>query len=275
MTDLYITSKQNNLVKFVRGLRDKRNREKEGCYLIEGVKSVQEAVTAGACPLKLIISERGDKYFLLEEVFSGLDENVQIYRVTDEVMSYMSETDSPQGVMAIFPLPEADISTISVSESSLLVVIDSVQDPGNVGTIIRTADAFGVQAVVLTKGCADVYNSKTLRSSMGSVFHIPVVRDVEAADLWAYFKDNGIYVAATTLAENSVTLPEIEFTRPMALVFGSEGKGVSPEMVNHSDVLVKIPIPGSAESLNVAVASGIVLYEASRRLGSSANQTCK
>lgn len=275
MSDLYISSKQNNLVKFVRGLRDKRNREKEGCYVIEGVKSVLEAVTAGAIPLNLVISEHGDKNFLLKDVLSRLDKSVKINRVTDEVMDYMSETDTPQGVMAVFVLPEAALSSISISESSLLVVIDAVQDPGNVGTIIRTADAFGIQAVILTKGCADVYNSKTLRSSMGSIFHIPVVRDAETVDLVSFLKENKVFVAATTLAENSVTLPEIKFSKPVALVFGSEGSGVSPEIIANSDVLVKIPIPGLAESLNVAVASGIVLYEASGRLGSSANQTCK
>lgn len=275
MDDLVISSKQNNLIKYVRGLRDKKNREKEGCYVLEGIKSVREAVTAGFLPQKLVISERGERQSLLKDVLSYLGDTVQIYRVTDEVMDYMSETDTPQGVIAILALPEEDLSKLLISESSLFVVLDGVQDPGNVGTIIRTADAFGIRAVIMTRGCADFYNSKTLRSSMGSAFHIPVVRDVDTAHLMAYFKEHRVFVAATTLAENSVALPDIKFPRPAALVFGSESRGVSPEIIANSDVLVKIPILGSAESLNVAIASGIVLYEASGRLGSRANQTCK
>lgn len=275
MSDLCISSKQNNFIKFIRGLREKRNREKEGCYVIEGVKSVQEAVAAGIRPQKMVISERGDRHLLTEDILSRLGDTVQICRVTDEVMDYISETDTPQGIIALLPLPKVELTGIPICDSSLFVVIDAVQDPGNVGTIIRTADAFDIQAVILTKGCADFYNSKTLRSSMGSAFHIPVVRDIDTDELMAYFKENRIFLAATTLAENSLALPEINFPRPAALVFGSEGNGVSPEITAQSDVLVKIPIPGSAESLNVAIASGIVMYEASRRLGSKVNETCK
>lgn len=275
MSDLYISSKQNNLVKFIRGLREKRNREKESCYVIEGAKSVLEATAAGVQPSKLVISERGEKHFLTDNILSHLDETIPVARVTDEVMDYMGETDTPQGVLAIFPMPEVSLCGLTVDDSSLFVVIDGVQDPGNVGTIIRTADAFGVRAVILTKGSADVYNSKTLRSSMGSVFHIPVVRDADILELVSYFKQNAVLIASTTLAEQSLPLTEIDFIRPVALVFGSEGRGVSPDIISHSDVLVKIPITGLAESLNVAIASGIILYEAFRQLGLSSTQTCK
>lgn len=275
MSDLVISSRQNNIVKYVRGLREKRNRDQEGCFIVEGAKSVHEAVSAGVTVRKLVLSERGHKHSLLNEIETDLSGEVQIVRVTDEVMEFMSETESPQGIIALVSIPQLTLRDLAVTQSSSLVVIDGVQDPGNVGTIIRSADAFGAGAVILTKGCADIFNSKTLRSTMGSVFHLPVIQDVSQQDLISFLKENSIFVAATTLEETSRFLPDVEFLRPLALVFGSEGKGVSPEISRSADVLVKVPMFGSAESLNVAVTSGIVLYEASRRHGSSPNQTCK
>lgn len=275
MSELVISSRQNNIVKYVRGLREKRNRDREGCFIVEGAKSVYEAVSAGAEIRKILIAERGQKHPLLKEIMTSLSNEAEIVRVTDEVMEFMSETESPQGIIAIVSIPQTHLSGLTVNESWSLVVIDGVQDPGNVGTIIRSADAFGVGAVILTKGCADIFNSKTLRSTMGSVFHLPVIQDVSQEDLVKFLKEKSFFIAATTLEERSQFLPEVEFIRPLALVFGNEGRGVSPEISSQADVLVKVPMFGSAESLNVAVTSGIVLYEASRRYGSSPNQTCK
>lgn len=275
MSDLIISSRQNNIVKYVRGLREKRNRDKEGCFLVEGVKSVKEAVSAGETIRKLLITERGEKHFQLNDITTNLSKEVQIVRVTDEVMEFMSEIESPQGIIALVSKSQITLKELTVTQSSGFVVIDGVQDPGNVGTIIRSADAFGFGAVILTKGCADIFNSKTLRSTMGSVFHLPVIQDVTTEDLINFLKENSFFIAATTLEESSRFLPDVEFLRPLALVFGNEGKGVSKEISSSADVLVKVPMFGSAESLNVAVTSGIVLYEASRRHGSSPNQTCK
>lgn len=275
MSDLVISSRQNNIVKYVRGLREKRNRDKEGCFIVEGVRSVHEAVLAGVTIRKLVLTERGQKHPLTNEIITNLSSEVQIVRVTDEVMEFMSETESPQGIIALVSTPQITLKDLEVTQSSSFVVIDGVQDPGNVGTIIRSADAFGIGAVILTKGCADIFNSKTLRSTMGSVFHLPVLQDVTQQDLISFLKENSFFIAATTLEETSRFLPDVEFLWPLALVFGNEGKGVSPEISGSADVLVKVPMLGSAESLNVAVTSGIVLYEASRRHGSSPNQTCK
>ncbi len=263
-----ITSKQNNLVKYVRGLREKRNRDRDKVFVIEGVKILREAISAGFSPATIIISERGEKQVSVREILSRSGGLPRIVRVSDAVMEYMCETETPQGIMALMKMPDVSLRDIKVNPSSILVVIDQVQDPGNVGTIIRAADAFGVRAVLLTAGCADLYNGKTLRSTMGSVFHLPVLRDVEISRLTAFLEENRIFTAVTAVDETALFLDEVNLKRPLALIFGSEARGVSPDLGRAADVKLKIPMPGLAESLNVAVAAGIVLYEALRQCGS-------
>lgn len=275
MSDVLISSRQNSMVKYVRCLRDKKARDQEGVYTLEGTKIILEAVKNGIYPKKIIVSPRGEKNPLAGEILNHVISRSEVIKVTDEIMDYMGETESPQGVIATVPIPETGLSNLNVREGLVFVVIDGVQDPGNVGTIIRTADAFGADAVLLTVGCADLYNSKTLRSTMGSIFHIPVIRDLRIHDLVTYFKEKGVFIAATTLGDHCVNLGEEDFKTPLAIVVGSESKGVSGELADAADVLVKIPMAGLAESLNVAVATGIVLYEALGLRGSRLNQTCK
>ncbi|PKM42327.1 MAG: hypothetical protein CVV03_10080 [Firmicutes bacterium HGW-Firmicutes-8] len=259
-----ITSRQNNLVKSIRGLHDKRTREKERRVFLEGVKLIKEALVSGVLPEKLIISEDFKNRLLAGEIIfpSG---SWPVITVSDSVMEYMCETETPQGVGAVIKIPETLLRDVKVVPESLIVVLEGVQDPGNVGTIVRTADAFGAHAVILTSGCADLYNAKTLRSTMGSVFHIPVVRDVDISGLTAFLIDNGILTAVTSLDKTSRSLPEADLPRPLAVVLGSETKGVSPGICRIAGAKLKIPMEGLAQSLNVAVAAGIVLYEAFRQ----------
>ena len=265
MKDLVITSRQNTIVKYVRGLRDKRTRETAGLFVTEGVKAVSEGVTNGIYPEKIIISRHGESQPWIKEILSRPDSPAEVVRVDDSVMQYMSETEAPQGILALFKMPGISLPDIRIRPSSVFVVVEGVQDPGNVGTIVRTADAFGAHAVILTSGCADLYNAKTLRSTMGSVFHIPVVRDVDISGLTAFLTDRGILTAVTSLDETSRSLPEADLPRPLAVVLGSETKGVSPEICRIAGAKLKIPMEGLAQSLNVAVAAGIVLYEAFRQ----------
>lgn len=264
MEDDVITSRQNNLVKSIRRLHDKRTREKEKRVFLEGVKLIKEALISGVLPEKLIVSEDFKNQLLAGEIIfpSG---GWPVITVSDSVMEYMCETETPQGVGAVITIPETLLRDVKVIPESLIVVLEGVQDPGNVGTIVRTADAFGAHAVILTSGCADLYNAKTLRSTMGSVFHIPVVRDVDISGLTAFLTDRGILTAVTSLDETSRSLPEADLPRPLAVVLGSEAKGVSPEICRIAGVKLKIPMEGLAQSLNVATAAGIVLYEAFRQ----------
>ncbi|MBU7007206.1 TrmH family RNA methyltransferase [Phosphitispora fastidiosa] len=265
-----ITSRQNSLVKLVRGLGSRRAREAEGVFVIEGPKVIKEALVSGVSPEKIIVSQRALEHRAAAELVNGADLHAEVIMVSDEVMEYMSETETPPGLLGLVRMPEAGLAGLSALKTgprALLVIIDGVQDPGNVGTVIRAADAFGADAVVTTGGCADIYNGKVLRAAMGSVFHLPVVRDAEPAELQEFLKDRGITVAATSPGENAISLSEARLAWPLAVVFGSEARGVSPEFREAAGILVRIPMPGRAESLNVAVAAGITLYEACRQRG--------
>ena len=265
--DQVITSRQNSLVKLVRGLSSRRAREAEGIFVIEGHKVIHEALSSGVSPEKIIVSRRALEHQMVTELVNSPDLNSEVIAVSDEVMEYMSEIDTPPGLLGLVRMPEAGLIALKTGPRALLVIIDGVQDPGNVGTIIRAADAFGADAVVTTVGCADIYNGKVLRAAMGSVFHLPVVRDAEPAELQELLKDRGITVAATSPGDNAISLSEARLAWPLAVVFGSEARGVSPEFREAAGILVKIPMPGRAESLNVAVAAGITLYEACRQRG--------
>jgi len=259
-----ITSKQNSLVKYVRGLRLKRNRDLEGICVIEGPKMIAEALNSAVCPEKVLISERGGHLQVVNELTAVPDYSPTLVRVSDAVMEYITETETPQGILALVRLPDTSLESLRINSSSVVVVLEGVQDPGNVGTIIRTADAFGVEAVITCGECADVYNAKVLRSTMGSVFRVPVVRDAGIPELKRFFKQNDIFVALTSPQEKAVSLAAAGFRRPLAVAFGSEARGVSEALARLADVMLTIPMPGLAESLNVAVAAGIVLHEAFR-----------
>ena len=140
-----------------------------------------------------------------------------------------------------------------------MLLIDAVQDPGNIGTMIRTADAVGLDAVILGKGCADIYNPKTLRAAQGSHFHIPVVRE-ELTECVDFLQDQGVPVFGTALDEDAVPYSDIHHTGAFAIIMGNEGSGIQPQLLAMTDQNIIIPILGQAESLNVAVATGIVLY---------------
>jgi len=264
-----ISSRQNNIVKYVRSLREKRNRDQEKLFVVEGFKGVAEAVDSGWMPEKIFISGHGENHPQAADILAGVGQAAQIIRVSEDIMDYMSETEASQGIAALIRIPEVSPASLNIGPGTLVVVADGVQDPGNVGTIIRTADAFGADAVLLTGGCADLYNAKTIRSTMGSVFHLPVVNGIEVFQLKDFFRQNGILTAVTSLAESAAPLDQMTLRRPLALILGSEARGVSAALSDDADILLKIPMSGSAQSLNVAVAAGVILYEAFRRHGSS------
>lgn len=267
--DPVITSKQNNLVKYIRRLRDKRTRDTEKRIVLEGVKLISEAVGSGFFPEKTVVSERAMGCDRVRDLLARAGTG-QVFAVSDAVIDYICETDTPQGIAAVVRMPETGFMDIKLTSASFLVVLDNVQDPGNVGAIVRTADAFGANAVILTKGCADLFNSKTLRSSMGSAFHIPAVREVTMPQLTGFLRENGLYTAATGIGESAIPIHTADLRRPLAIVFGNEGVGISSEIAAFTDIVLKIPMTGLAESLNVAVAAGVVLYEAFRQCGSRA-----
>lgn len=240
-----ITSKANNLIKNTKKLHQKKYRTQS--YLIEGWHLYEEARAAGAVIERVfVVADEADK----------LDQGTELVLVSPEVLKDLADSPSPQGIVAQIALPNQDLSQLSPGR---YLVLEDVQDPGNVGTMIRTADAAGLDGVLLTQQTADIYNAKTLRAMQGSHFHLPVYR-LAKDQLVLALKNLAVPVLATTLSKTSVDYRALPKLPHFALVMGNEGAGISGEMAELADHLVHITMPGQAESLNVAVAAGIVLF---------------
>ena len=240
-----IRSKSNNLVKQIKKLQQKKYRTSS--YLIEGWHLLEEAVKAGASiEHVLVVEEHVDRVAQLEKVTV----------VSPEIMQDLADSKSPQGVIAQLSLPSQDLPE---RLEGRFLVLEDVQDPGNVGTIIRTADAAGFDGVFLTDKSADIYNMKVLRSMQGSHFHLPIYR-LPIEDVFSTLKNNQVEVLATTLSRQSVDYREVSPEASFALVMGNEGQGISDFVSEEADQLVHITMPGQAESLNVAIAAAILVF---------------
>ncbi|WP_155997347.1 TrmH family RNA methyltransferase [Streptococcus ruminantium] len=240
-----IRSKTNNLVKQVRKLQQKKYRTTS--YLIEGWHLLEEALAAGA---------KIEHILVLEEYADRVADLSNVTFVSPEIMQDLADSKSPQGVLAQLALPSQELPDQLIGK---FLILEDVQDPGNVGTMIRTADAAGFDGVFLTDKSADIYNMKVLRSMQGSHFHLPVYR-LPMAAIVSNLRTNQVQVLATTLSSQSLDYKKLTPTSSFALVMGNEGQGVSDFVVQEADQLVHIAMPGQAESLNVAIAAGILMF---------------
>ena len=240
-----ITSKANSLVKNTKKLQAKKYRKTS--YLIEGWHLYEEAVAAGA---------RFQHIFTLPEYADRVNDQEKLVFVSPEVLAELSDAKSPQGIVAeiAFPLGEDRPSL-----TGKWLFLESIQDPGNVGTMIRTADAAGFSGVLVSDDAADIYNMKTIRSMQGSHFHLPIYR-MSRGDVFELAAGQNVPIWATTLSSDSVDYRSLERPQSVILVMGNEGQGISPEMSERADRRIHIPMPGKSESLNVAVAAGIVMF---------------
>ena len=237
-----ITSLDNKVVKLAASLQKKKYRDLHEKFLIEGMKLIREALDFGY--------EFDCVFYVPGKVDYDLD--LPAYEVSYEILCKITDTVTPQGIAAVVSVKEPEIKKLKDAER--VVYLDRVQDPGNVGTIIRTADAFGFDAVILSKECADLYSPKVLRSAMGSVFHLEIYRDFSVEDL----KGLGKKIYSSSLEASH--MPE-SIELPAVLVIGNEGQGISDEIKDATEEFVKIPMAGNAESLNASIAAGILLYE--------------
>ncbi|AFS77928.1 tRNA/rRNA methyltransferase SpoU [Gottschalkia acidurici 9a] len=263
-TDI-ITSSSNSIVKQIKLLHKKRERWNKKSFFIEGIRAVEQSILAKAEIEYIVYSEKlftnnGGKD-LLEEVKKR---NYKTYHISDKLFKDIGDTEQPQGILAVVRFKEYELEDILLSESNFLIVLDRVQDPGNMGTIIRTADAFGANGIIVTSGCVDIYNPKTIRSTMGSIFQIPIVHFDDIKECIMNLKKNNIEIIATSLDTNKYSY-DVDLKSDCALVIGNEASGISKDVLDNSDYLIKIPMTGEAESLNAAVASGVVMYEVLRQ----------
>ena len=244
---MLITSVKNEKVKEWRKLKQKKERDRQGCFLIEGTHLVEEAYASEWEIIEIIYEANYPVPDWAREY--------NCYDVSDNVFLAITETKTPQGIAAV--VRKKEISSI---QGEKLLFVDRIQDPGNVGTMIRTADAAGFDGVILGKGTVDLYNDKVIRATQGSLFHLSIME----GDLLTYITD----LKASSFEIWSTSLDEAEYYQDvkvpskLALVLGNEGAGVSPEIIEASTHNVKIPIYGKAESLNVSIAAGILMYHA-------------
>jgi TrmH family RNA methyltransferase len=254
-------------VRAARKLRRRRERDRSGFMLVEGPRALAEAgtwveqvfVAAAASDLARSVADRYRR------------ESVPVLTVSAEVLGALADATTPQGVVGVARRPRMDLVTLA-ARATLLVVLDAVADPGNAGTIIRTADAAGADGVVLTSGSVDPTNAKAVRASAGSLFHLPVVDQVDVAEVVSACRSTGLQlVAAAPDGENSYA--DLYQTGATAIVFGNEAHGLSVEMATQADVTVSVPMMrskrlgyrGHAESLNLATTAAVVLFEIVRQ----------
>lgn len=262
MQGMVITSPRNPIVKLVKALHLKKYRKSYGMYFVEGIKIVNEAIQEGAPIEKLIFSED----FSIDNLAASVNQFDSVY-VSNGIFKQISDVETPQGVIAIIKKHSKPLLNILQKPSYFLVILDRVQDPGNVGSIIRTLDAAGGDGVVLLEGSADPYNPKTLRSTMGSIFRIPTFEISEPESFIKQLLSTGTHLVASCLDGDNLFCWDGDNYKKIALVIGNESKGIREEIINLASSRVTIPMVGRAESLNASVAAGILVYQIMDRAG--------
>lgn len=245
---MVISSKDNEIVKHIKKLAEKKYRDELNEYIIEGTRLVEEA-----------INEKADiKHIIVSESFDKTQSNIEKYNVitfTDSLFKSTSEVLNPQGILAI--VGKKVDKTIDYNQD-LFLILDEIQDPGNIGTIVRTADSVGLTQIIASNNTADIFNPKVVRSTMGAIFRVNVIYcdlEKEINNL----KLHGIKILATDL-KGAQSIYDTDFNKS-AIVIGNEGNGVSEKILNLADKRIKIPMKGKTESLNASVATGIILYK--------------
>ncbi|HSK95706.1 MAG TPA: RNA methyltransferase [Euzebyales bacterium] len=250
-----------------RKLRRRRARSRAGLLLVEGPNALAEAI--GNLEQVFLAGTASEQ----SRAVAGRcrDAGVPVITVTSAVLAALADAETPQGVVGVARRPTIDLATVT-ARADLLVVLDAVADPGNAGTIIRTADAAGADGVVLTSGSVDPTNAKAVRASAGSLFHLPVIDDVPGADVVAACRAAGLRLLAAT-PDGSTSYTDLCYTDATAIVFGNEAHGLSDNLVAQADGTVSVPMTrsarlgyhGSAESLNLATTAAVVLFEIVRQ----------
>lgn len=252
-----ISSKDNELVKHIKKLKDKKYRDESNEYIIEGVKLIEEAVKENARIKKIIVCEdTTNTYEIPTNVRLEIAKYECIY-VTDKIFNLITQVTNPQGIMAIV---EKNVKENEIDfTQDIIVVLDDVQDPGNLGTILRTIDSIGLNQVIVSKETADSFNPKVVRSTMGAIFRIKIIEVENLQETVKQIRKHHFKLVVTSLqTENSIY--DIDFNKKI-IVIGNEANGVSREIQDMADEKAKIPMLGKTESLNASVAAGIVMYE--------------
>ena len=252
-----ITSKENALIKHIIKLKEKKYRTEYNEFVIEGAKIVKEAIEENANIKNIIISEDAINSELVQKQLGEKLDNQEYILVPNSIFKLLTDVENPQGVIAVIEKNSKN-NQIDFSKE-IILILDNIQDPGNLGTIIRTADSVGLKQIIVSKGTVDSYNSKVIRSTMGAFFRVNIIESNNLIDTVKQIKNNGFKVVTTSL-QTDKSIYDIELKKT-AIIVGNEANGVSKEIIDIADEKVIIPMKGKTESLNVAVATGVLLYE--------------
>ncbi|MCA6085344.1 TrmH family RNA methyltransferase [Candidatus Endomicrobiellum agilis] len=250
---MIIKSIQNQIFKDALSLQNKKLRDKNGVFFVEGKKQVDEI------PKNRVIRQ----VFISEKYKNDVRGFKNVITLSNRLFKKLSATQSPQGIMAIVEKKHYSIEEVT-KNSGLFIILENIQDPGNLGTIIRSADAFGVKAVFVSEGSADIYSDKTVRAATGSIFHLPIIDNIDIENTLNLMKKEKISVFAASL-KGKKYLNDIKFPNKSAFIIGNEANGLKSSTETLADILVKIYMLGNAESLNAAVAASLIMYEAAKK----------
>ena len=256
-----ITSLQNPRIKHIVKLRDdKKIRKQDGLMLVEGFDEITLALDAGYRPQTVLSAPE----LATRHISGDFAESITVSRPVFEKISYR---DNPDGWMGIFPIPSVSLDVLKISESPLVIVAESIEKPGNLGAMLRTADAAGVDAILLCDPRVDTWNPNVVRASRGTVFSVPVV-ECDNASALEWLKTRNIRVLAATPSAQ-VMYSDVDMREPVAIAVGTEDEGLTDFWMSKADVNVKIPMVGKVNSLNVSVSTALIVYEAVRQRNSS------
>lgn len=252
-----ITSKDNEIIKNVRKLKEKKFRDLNNEYIVEGVKMIKEAILEDAKIKLIVVCE--------DNANSGAIDNKLLYEiakyeciyVSKKVFDLISDVQTPQGMLAVIEKENSE-DKIDFTED-VIVVLDGIQDPGNLGTILRTIDSVGLKQVIVSKETADSYNPKVVRSTMGAIFRVKVIESNNLLDTLRNMKKHKYKIMATSL-ETDNSIYDVDYNKKV-IVIGNEANGVEKEILDYADEKIKIPMLGKTESLNASVATAVILYE--------------
>lgn len=255
---MLITSSSNERIKeLARLVKSAKERKKEGCYIVEGIRMFREIPREDICGI-YVTQECLEKYITEIEEY-----DIEPVILTDKLYAHISDTETPQGIMAVVRQKRFTLEMLVEPDNAFLYIADRLQDPGNMGTIIRTAEAAGATGVIISRYSVDVYNSKVVRSTMGSIFRMPIYLSDDLVEDIEFLKDNNVAVYGAHL--DGVNLYANDYTGKCAFLIGNEGKGLSKEASASADKLLRIPMKGSVESLNAAASATVIGYEVLRQ----------
>ena len=261
MSDRVVTSLTNPTVKAVRALHLRKERDESGLFVAEGLKIVTDAVELGQAPKILMYGREADGHPLLKKAVEATRRaGGEVIEVTQDILAKVSRRDNPQAVVGVFRQMFTDLTALDPAAAPCFVALHRVRDPGNLGTIVRTADAAGCGAVILVGECCDPFSVEAVRATMGSIFAVPLVKATEAE--FAGWRTGWPGSVIGTLLSATVDHRSAQYVKPSIVLMGNEQQGLTPEMAALCDVNVKIPMRGRADSLNLSVATGIMIYAA-------------